>query len=221
MAWIANLSALYTSSYARDYNPRARFINLYARYNNPCAWYNNSWARYNNRNHEILIRLHDIIIRAHELINWALDLINRSSGIRIHALEKINRSHEIIIRFHDIIIWANKWTIYVNWMVYSSDSITKEPNSPEFMYSCINMYLLETGKAPCWIKRFQARQITFVYTIIVEGHQKQFLPKQLWILLNNLIGLSYMTTRRSPVWQSREEDKDQELIHDAARHCSV
>ena len=32
-----------------------------------------------------------------------------------------------------------------------------------------------------------------------------------------LIGLSYMTTRRSPVGQSREEDKDQELILNAAR----
>ena len=83
------------------------------------------------------------------------------------------------------------------------------------------MYLLETGKAPCLHKRIQVRQITFVYTIFVEGHQKQYLPKRLWILLNNLIGLSYMTTRRSPVEQSREEDKDQELIHDAARHCQV
>ena len=47
------------------------------------------------------------------------------------------------------------------------------------MYSCINMYLLETGKAPCLHKRIQVRQITFVYTIFVEGHQKQYLPKRL------------------------------------------
>ena len=43
--------------------------------------------------------------------------------------------------------------------------------SPEFMPSCINMYmyLLETGKAPCCHTRLQIRQITFVYTIFVEG----------------------------------------------------
>ena len=93
--------------------------------------------------------------------------------------------------------------------------------SPEFMSFCINMYLFETGKAPCWHTRIQVRQITFVYTIFVEGHQKQFLPERLWTLINNLIGLSYMTTRRSPVGQSREEDKGKELIHDAARHCPV
>ena len=40
--------------------------------------------------------------------------------------------------------------------------------SPEFMPSCINVYLLETGKASCWHTRLQVRQITFVYTIFVE-----------------------------------------------------
>ena len=78
--------------------------------------------------HEIIIRLHDIIFRAHEITNWALDLIIRANGIRIHTLDIINRMREIIIRFHDIIIWAHNWTIYVNWLVYSSDSITEEPN---------------------------------------------------------------------------------------------
>ena len=48
--------------------------------------------------------------------------------------------------------------------------------SPEFMSFCINMYLLETGKAPCSHTRIQVRQITFVYTIFVEGHQKKFCP---------------------------------------------
>ena len=40
--------------------------------------------------------------------------------------------------------------------------------SPEFMPSCINMYLLETGKTPCWHTRLQVRQTTFIYTIFIE-----------------------------------------------------
>ena len=50
--------------------------------------------------------------------------------------------------------------------------------SPKFMYSCLDMYLLETGKAPCWHTRIQVRQITFVYTIFV-GHQNNFCPNDL------------------------------------------
>ena len=173
------------------------------------------------RYHEIIIRLHDIIFRAHEITNWALDLIIRANGIRIHALDIINRMHEIIIRFHDIIIWAHNWTIYVNWLVYSSDSITKEPNghiSLTWVYVFLYKYVsVGNWQSPLLTIRIQVR----LYTIFVEGHQKQFLPERFWTLINNLIGLSYMTTRRSPVGQSREEDKDQELIHDAARHCPV
>ena len=48
--------------------------------------------------------------------------------------------------------------------------------SPEFMSFCINVCLVETGKAPSWHTRIQVRQITFVYTIFVEGHQKIFCP---------------------------------------------
>ena len=36
-----------------------------------------------------------------------------------------------------------------------------------------------------------------------------------------MIDLSYMTTCRNPVGQSKEECKDQESIHDAAWHCPV
>ena len=50
--------------------------------------------------------------------------------------------------------------------------------SPEFMSSCIDMYLLETRNAPCGHTRIQVGQITCVYTIFV-GHQKQFLLKRL------------------------------------------
>ena len=43
-----SLCVLYTSSYARDDNPRQRFINSCARFNNLCARYNNSLSRNNN-----------------------------------------------------------------------------------------------------------------------------------------------------------------------------
>ena len=43
--------------------------------------------------------------------------------------------------------------------------------------------------------------------------------KRFGIFINNLIDLSYMTTYRSPVGQSKEEYKDQESMHDAAWHC--
>ena len=225
MAWINNLCEQYNSSYARDDNPREWFINSCTWNNNPCAWYNNPWARYNNPyswNNNPFSRYNNPWARND---NMSSRFSIRANGIRIHALDIINRTHEIIIRFHDIIIWAHNLTIYLNWLVYSSDSITKEPNghvSLTWVYVFLyDMYLLETGKAPCWHTRIQVRQITFVYTIFEEGHQKQFLPKWLWILFNNLIGLSYMKILRSSVGQSREEEKDQELVHDDARHCPV
>ena len=123
------------------------------------------------RYHEIIIRLHDIIFRAHEIINWALNLIIRANGIRIHALDIINRMHEMIIRFHDIIIWAHNWTIYVNWVVYSSDITTNEPNghaSLTWVYVFLYMYLFETGKALCWHTHIFDRSHSFI------GHQNNF-----------------------------------------------
>ena len=124
------------------------------------------------RYHEIIIHLHDIIFRAHEIINWALNLIICANGIRIHALDIINRMHEIIIRFHDIIIWAHNWTIYVNWVVYSSDIITNEPNghaSLTWVYIFLYMYLFETGKALCWHTHIFDISHSFI------GHQNNFL----------------------------------------------
>ena len=88
--------------------------------------------------------------------------------------------------------------------------------SPEFMPSCINMYLLETGKAPCSHKRLQVRQITFVYTIFAEGSAQTTL-----ISNQQFDRFELYDDLQSPVGQSREEDKDQELIHDAAWYCPV
>ena len=120
------------------------------------------------RLHDIIIHAHEIIIRLHNIIIRALDLIIRANGIRIHSLEIINRSHEIIIRFHDKIIWAHNLTqspinmnwhcIYVyhapylnkyclsqhEWLVHSSDSITKESNghvSLTWVYAFLYKYL--------------------------------------------------------------------------------
>ena len=122
--------------------------------------------------HDIIIRLHDIIFhgheiifRAHEIINWVFNLIIRANGIRIHTLDIINRMHEIIIRFHEIIILAHNWTIYVNWVVFSSDIITNEPNGHEsltWVYVFLYMYLLETGKALCWHTRIFDRSHSLI-----------------------------------------------------------
>ena len=159
MAWIMNLCVLYTSSYARDDNPRERFINSFARYNSPCARYNNPCARYNNplsRNNNPFARYNISCTRDNKLSAQ----FNNSCK---HALDIINRMHEIIIRFHDIIIWAHNWTIYVNWVVYSSDIITNEPNghaSLTWVYVFLYMYLLYLSHS-------------FI------SHQKQFLPNVL------------------------------------------
>ena len=111
------------------------------------------------RTHEIIIHSHDIIIREHEIIIWALDLISRANEIRIHALDIIIRTHEIIIRFQDIIIWAHNLTIYVNWLVYSSDSITKKPNghvSLTWVYVVLYKYVS--------VGNWQSRLLTYTYS---------------------------------------------------------
>ena len=75
------------------------------------------------------------------------------------------------------------------------------------------MYLLETGKAPCWQTGIQVRLITIVYTIFRS-------PKTIsaQTTLNSIQQFHWFDLYDG---QSREEDKDQELIHDAARHCPV
>ena len=83
--------------------------------------------------------------------------------------------------------------------------------SPEFMSSCI-CFCWKLAKPSVAYTYF--RQITFVYR-----PPKTISTKLFGILINNLIDLSYMTTCRSPVGQSKEEYKDQESIHDAAWHC--
>ena len=66
---IINLCVLYTSSYARDDNPRERFIfcvhDIIIRARDITNHAHDIIIRY----HEIIIRLHDIIFRAHEITN--------------------------------------------------------------------------------------------------------------------------------------------------------
>ena len=218
MAWFNNLCAQYNSSHARDDNPRERNINLCTRNNNPCARYNNPCARYNNpysRNNNPFARYNNP--RA-----WNNNMsarFNKSCKRNKNTCARYNKPYA---RFHDIIIWAHNLTIYVNWLVYSSDSITKESNghvSLTWVYVVLYKYVS--------VGNWQSRLLTYTYSSST-GHiclyyfcrrsPKQFLPDRIWILINNWIGLSYMTTCRSPVGRRRGENKDQELVHDSARH---
>ena len=85
--------------------------------------------------------------------------------------------------------------------------------SPEFMASCICI-CWKLAKPSVDIHVFLTDHIHLLAT-------KTISTKRFGILINNLIDLSYMTTCRSPVGQSKEEYKGQESIHDAAWHCPV
>ena len=227
MAWINNLCAQYYSSYARDDNPRERFINSCKRNNNPCARHNNPCARYNNpysQNNNPFAQYNNTWARNNNMSARFNNSCKRNKNPCTRYNKPYARDNNPFSRYN--ILSANL-TIYVNWLVYSSDSITKEPNGHALLtwvYVFLYKYVsVGNRQSPLLTYRLSSStdHICLYYMYFCRRSPKQFLPKLLWILINNLIGLSYMTTCRSPVGQIREENKDQDLIHDAERHCPV
>ena len=164
-----NLCVLYTSSYARDDNPRERFIYSCARYNNPCARYNNPFARYNNpcaRYNKLSARFNHSCKR------------NKNPCARYN--KPYARDNNPFSRYNYLSAQLNNLRELIGVLVWFNNQGAKR-SCIVFMSFCINVCLVETGKAPCWHTRIQVRQIT----IFVEGHQKQFLPERLWTLINN------------------------------------
>ena len=201
-----NLCVLYTSSYARDDNPRERFINSCARYNNPCARYNNPLSRNNNpfarynipcaRNNKLSVQFNNSCKRnknpcARYNKPYARD--NNPFSRYNYLSAQLNNLRQL----SGVFFWCNnKWA---KWPCIAHLSL------------CLLVYV-SVGK-------WQSPLLTYTYfwqIIFVYRPPKTISTKRFGILMNNLIDLSYMTTCRSPVGQNKEEYKDQESIHDAA-----
>ena len=172
MAWIMNLCVLYTCSYARDGNPRERFINSCARYNNPCARYNNPFARNNNpfarynipcaRNNKLSAQLNNSCKRnknpcARYNKSYARDNNPFSRYNYMYLSAQLNNLRQL----SGVFFWYNNKR--AKWPCIAHLSLCV----------LVYMYLLETGKALCWHTRIFDRSHSFI------GHQKQFLPKVL------------------------------------------
>ena len=154
-----NLCVLYTSSYARDDNPRERFINSCARYNNPCARYNNPFARNNNP-----------FARYNIPCGWnnkPSAQFNNSCKRNTNLCARYNKSYardnNPFSRYNYLSAQLNNLRQLSGVFFWYNNKRAKWPCIAHLsLCLLVYMYLLETGKALCWHTRIFDRSHSFI-----------------------------------------------------------